>query len=217
MLYRVNFISSKGTLSAVNTMHVITSNTAWASPFDSGNPTPQALADEINTQLNTVYRAMMGVNWNLERITAVTVPDPNDPTQVPSAGEHAVGVAGSRSVADDELPSQACGLLSLRTAFAGRSFRGRMFLPPIESSNALTDKFINSGHAYTVAVNAFKTKLDDHFTGGGTWSSLWLATWEARIVVYSPTRHKRGDEPFFAPVTTTRYDRSVHWLRSRAR
>jgi hypothetical protein len=110
-----------------------------------------------------------------------------------------------------------CGLLSLRTAFAGRSFRGRMFLPPLESATDLTNNLIDVGSTYTTAVNAWKAKLDDSFGGGGTFSSLWNSTWSARVVVYSPTRHRANADPISADLTSVRYDRSAHWLRSRAK
>src|SRR5688572_18590306 len=44
--------------------------------------------------------------------------------------EMAMGLAGTYGIAGDQLPSTVAALISWRTGFAGRSKRGRTFLPP---------------------------------------------------------------------------------------
>lgn len=215
MLYRVNFIAVHATerVDVVNTLHV----NASVKPFYQlvADPTPKEVADEIYTQLGVLWRACLATTYNFDRVSVSTVVDPNDPEQVPETGEHTVSLAGTRPVADSDLPPTVCGLISLRTGKAGRSFRGRMFMPPIENKSALQNNLINATDAYDDNLEVFRGKLDDALGGGSTWSTLWMSTWSMKVVVYSPTRHGRALTPFYSDVKATKYDRSVHWLRSR--
>lgn len=217
MLYRINFISHKGSLQVVNTLHMVTADVAWWEAFDTDNPDPVDVANEVDAQLTTLYRAMLRSTYTLDRISVVTVGQPGNAAQVPSAGEKAIGALGTRSGTGEDLPPQMCGLIGLRTSHAGRSFRGRMFCPPAESVPEVgSDQWVLAGN-YGVAINAFRAKLDDNVGGGTSWSTLWQSTWNARFVVYSPTRHQRNQTPFYTPIQATRFDGSIHWLRSRAK
>lgn len=55
------------------------------------------------------------------------------PLSVPLFGNT---IGGSGSITGDAMPAQVCGLLSLRTNFGGKKFRGRIYLPfPGEDSS----------------------------------------------------------------------------------
>jgi len=56
----------------------------------------------------------------------------------PRVAAATVLLQGVGLVAGDPLPKQVCGILTKRTAFAGRTFRGRIYLPfPSETDNAV--------------------------------------------------------------------------------
>lgn len=210
-LYRVTFVSTKGTLEVVNTFHVA------ASPVGTNDPpTPAVLANEISGQLSAIYREMLTPSYTLDRIDAITVTDPNDPTQVPVGGTKSVQGAGARAVGDEDLPPRIGGLISWRSAFVGKSFRGRTFLPPVEKRVALSNDLIADGDGYSTAARGFANKImDANLASGSGWASVWTDTWHGKFVIYSPTRHKHGTAPWWVDITGYRYDRKLAYLRSR--
>lgn len=217
MIYKASLIAVKSTKTCVCTLHLRTADTDWADLIDTSNPSPLDVANELDGQLRTLWLNLLHTSWTFDRIAVTTVGNPNNPSQVPSAAEKAIGVAGARPGSNTDLPDQMCGLLSIKTGLAGRSFRGRIFLPPIEVSGEVVADTLTTGGNYSTAVAALQTKLLDSFGGGSTWSTLWRDTWHMKVGVYSPTRHRQGFTPFFTNATATRYDRSIHWLRSRAK
>lgn len=69
----------------------------------------------------------------------------------PAIGSAALAVTGTGS--SSGLPLQTCAVLTLRTGFAGRSFRGRMYLPALGTTLA-TGHLLNTGQV-TACCNAF--------------------------------------------------------------
>lgn len=65
--------------------------------------------------------------------------------------------AGAGTLAGDQLPTQTCGLISWRTGFAGRSFRGRTYLPA--ASEGINDSVAQPSAAYITAATAFANAL----------------------------------------------------------
>jgi hypothetical protein len=144
--------------------------------------------------------------------------DPVNPTAPrESYGAILSGLTGTRSTANTDLPSALHALIQLRTAKIGRSFRGRIHMPPLLSETDLTDKLFTTSGSYYTALAAFAAKLGSSFGGGSTWSSLWIDTWHAKVGVYSRTRRARGEDTWFEPVTSASVTREPHWLRSRTR
>jgi hypothetical protein len=217
VIYKASFIASKLGKTSVCTMHLRSADVDWWETFDTDNPDPLDVANELDTQFRTLWLNLLHTSWTFDRIAVTTVTQPGNPGQVPRAAEKAIGVAGARPGSNTDLPDPMCGLLSIKTGLAGRSFRGRMFLPPIEVSGEVIGDLLSSAGNYSTAVAAFQTKLTNSFGGGSTFSTLWQDTWHMRIGIYSPTRHRQGFNPWFSNATSTRYDRSVHWLRSRVK
>lgn len=210
-IYRVSFRSHLGTLEVVNTLHLHT-NPDIGFP----DPTPTAVAAEVNTELQAAYRNLLGTTYTFDSIDVVTVPDPNNPSEVPVAGTYGLGIAGARTLADSDLPPRICGMLAWRTGLVGRSFRGRFFGPPLEASTAIVADLISAANAYTTAMNAFGQKVADaNLAAGSSWSTLWQDTWHGRFVVYSPTRRRQGFSPAWADITAYTNSRRVAYLSSR--
>lgn len=98
-----------------------------------GNPANEVddLAVVLDNALAGLYKNLLSVNasWigvNIQRVY------PLPPTVAVGANAN----AGPGLVVGDILPGQTAGLISLRTAFAGRSFRGRAYIPfPSESDS----------------------------------------------------------------------------------
>lgn len=212
VLFRVNFISHLSTLQVVNVLHAQTNNDLWS---PGGSDTPQAVVNEIASALAASYRAILPTTYTFDRIDCVEVPNPNDPTQVPRAATSLQNVAGTRVVSNSDLPAPVCAVLKLKTGSVGRSFRGHLFMPPCESSSQIANDVFTGAGTYIPPIDAFAAKLNDSFSGGASWATLWLTTWDAKLVVYSPTRHRQGVNPVTSEIVAASTDRTVHWLRSR--
>lgn len=212
MIYRLNWIFSKGVWSGVCTQHVWADGDDWLNPV----PTPQQVADEVSGHLTTEFRAMLANTYTLERLDVVTVTDPGDPGQVPQQGSHAINSSGSRSPTNDDLPPRIGGLQKWQTGLGGKNFKGRMYTPPIESTTELDHDLIKNLGPYADAMGAFGAKVVlANLSGGGGWSTLWTDTWHGFFVVYSPTRHKANVEPFYAKITGSSSTRRPAYLSSR--
>lgn len=214
MIYRVNFVSRIGAagIDLVNTFHVWADGDVWSVP----DPSCAQVAAEVNTELQAAYRNMLGTNATLDRISVSTVTDPSDPSQVPSMADYALGLAGARTLADDDLPPGLCPRITWRTSSSARSFRGRSFLPPVETTTAMVDDQLSAANAYTTAIGVFGDKIvSANLASGSTWSSLWTDDWHGKFVVYSPTRHAQGLDPYYLDITSYTIRRNVYELRSR--
>lgn len=97
-------------------------------------PTFQATADALSTIFGPLYRDCLSDKavYGLTRVQKIRPTPPTLPI------ESAIGFgAGNRP--GDPLPKQVSGLISLRTMFAGRAFRGRAYIPfPDEQANDAT-------------------------------------------------------------------------------
>jgi len=91
--------------------------------------------------------------------------------------------AGTRST--EPLPPQTCGVISLKTALAGRHFRGRIYLPfPAENDNGvthipsatyitnastlMTGIFVTTGVVGATGTTNMKPVIFNRLTGGTT-------------------------------------------------
>lgn len=212
MLFRLNWIYTKGTIECVTTLHV----QADGDDFNDPNPSPQEVADEVFGNLNLHFRNVLHDSWVLQELSCTTVTDPNNPDQVPVQGTHVSGAPGNASAASEDLPPRICGMIGWRTGLGGRSFRGRSFMPPLEDSAQVTDDLITNNAAYDNAIENYATNVQvANLSGGGGWTTGWTDTWHGKFVVYSPTRHKLGLDPFMAPITGFRWDRKLAYLSSR--
>lgn len=215
-LYRISFRSSQDGVDVVNTLHAAAHSDAPEWIPSSPDMTPALVASEIDTQLTTLYRAILHQTATLHDITVVEEFDPLHPDLPRAAAVVSKELAGTRTSSFSDLPVPTCAILQLRTASIGRSFRGRQFMPPAMVTQDLSDGVFNDTSNYITAINAYRAKLDNTFGTGSTWSTLWTDTAHVRLGVYSRTRRARGADSFFAPITATAVDRKAHWLRSRA-
>lgn len=94
----------------------------------------------------------------------------------------ATNQAGVGSLAGDLLPLQVSGLLSLRTPLAGKSNRGRVYLPwPTEGQNGPTG-LPNAG--YLTLLGSYATTILAPFVagGGGNTNNLQLVVWSRKLL-----------------------------------
>jgi|SRR5215207_494733 len=213
MIWRAAFRSTKGNLVVVNTLHFETGSTQWSAT--STEPSPAALATELDTQLSALYRGILDTNYTLADITVTQERNPTDPLATIEGAVRTIGLAGTRAAGTATLPSALSCVVSLRTAKLGRSFRGRFFAPPSQNVVDMANGLWVPTGAYLLAVKAFMDKLDDTFTGGAGFSSLWLDTWQARSVIYSRTRAAAGAPDSTEQITGYVIRTAPAFLRSR--
>lgn len=150
-VYEVKLYTVQGAQTAVNVRHFRVSAVSATTPADS------AIADAFSNRYGPVLRPLMSTSAEFrgagQRLVS-TIPKPVE--------TYSVAGAGPGTVAADPLPKQVCGLLTLRTAFAGRRYRGRIYVPfPAESDNDFTTRPI------ATYVTRLQT-LGGQFTGSFT-------------------------------------------------
>lgn len=91
------------------------------------------LVELASLQFGPLYKALMTAQATFQGIVGQRIhPLPPDEPVLSSAG------AGAGTVAGDPLPLQTTGMITKKTGFAGRAFRGRVYVPfPGEGSNDL--------------------------------------------------------------------------------
>jgi hypothetical protein len=110
-----------------------------------GVVTLQALADEMAADFDNIYPTVLSGFAEFRGVMVQKIfPGPMGMPVVSSLAPVQGIVAG------EPLPRQVSGLISFRTAFAGRRFRGRSYIPfPAEASN----------DADSTPVNAYLTQM----------------------------------------------------------
>lgn len=176
----------------------------------------QGLADKVggDATLMGKWAAMIGTGDHVDGVMVRELLAPAD-LSVPDEGFHAVGAAGTRSLAAGALPSPLCGLLKFKTNAAVRSGHGHIFLPPIRDAGVLdTDGKIGDLSWYQTAANSLAAELGHYNQGGSAWGgTLEPGSWG--LGIYSRTRRARSLPQFAFHTTTITLDSKVHWLRSR--
>lgn len=91
----------------------------------------QQIAESLFTTFAGIFPPVIAALWDFTSCTVQKLrPLPIGAAQVSTAASTPGGRAG------DILPAQTCGLISLRTALAGRANRGRSYIPrPVEGDN----------------------------------------------------------------------------------
>lgn len=132
---------SDGVQAAVNVRHYEVSSVV------GGAVTDQDVATYMDGQLSPLYGALINnhATYNGVQLTKIF---PNPPAvPVSSTVGSGVGVGGA-----DALPLQVAGLLSLKTGFSGRAYRGRLYIPFPSQSGCNTQGGQGIGYQ-TAAVN----------------------------------------------------------------
>lgn len=100
----------------------------------------------------------------LNRVTTQVI----QPTPAGTVRETLVTIPGT-APGGNGLPPQLAAVISLRTVFAGRSFRGRMYLPGLDETFADSGGTMASATAQAIADSAegFRRALEDIELGAG--------------------------------------------------
>lgn len=156
----------------------------------SGGCTIQEFVNGLDTDLAPFYKNLISSNALYRGIGAANLIPPRT-TEFSSIANAGVGTAGPNL-----LPTQVRGLISLYTPLAGRSNRGRVYIPFPPTNGATVDGDPTAG--YVVFLGALRNRLIIPITIVG---AVGTSTFEPMI------RHKVGG-PFAATVITSGIARS---------
>lgn len=125
----------------LNVRYLQVTNTTGASVTD------QEVADRVALDVDALYRELLSIQARFEGVSAqIVLPVARD-TVYSNNG------AGAGLTSGDPLPSQTCGLITLRSGFAGRSGRGRMYIPfPGEGDNDTVNATPSASYMDKLAV-----------------------------------------------------------------
>lgn len=204
--YRVQFIARMQGQGMVTTIAVKADPTAPA----GDERTAHQVADDVDDWLGALYAAMVTVDGELETIKVTSIVA-NLATDIPSAFEKQVNRAGARDNSGDQLPDAVTAWNRVKTTAAIRSGHGGWFsLPAVRRLNLTSDGIFNTGTTFWSTQDAFNAAL----LAGHDWGPLGADGHES-YVLYSHTRHKRGDADYLFDVASITRNTRVHWLRSR--
>jgi hypothetical protein len=175
-------------------------------------PSLQALADRIRDDVIPAWRACIIPDWTIQPVEVIDELDPLHPDANRTSVTSGSPQAGLRLAAPSAeiVPIEMCGMATLHTGRIGRSFRGRIFMPPLWSDNSMSDGVLSGAQFVNYQGLVASIPLEpDIVTGGGTGT--------ANLCVYSRTRRALNHDPYAQHVTSISLANTVRWLRSRGK
>jgi hypothetical protein len=173
--------------------------------FIGDEPSPTSVAGGISTLLQAAFRACIPSAVTLH---AISVTEEVIKPAVATGGSVNVELGGTLAAGSgNSLPNGCTVLINRHTETRSRSARGWFHMPcPINSSHVNGN---NWGASITTPCNSLAGLLDDSFDLGT------VDITHVHPVVYSRTRHQRGQEPYTFRVVNASVNPKVKWLRSR--
>jgi hypothetical protein len=145
-VWQTRFVTQFGNQAGFNVRHWLVTQQTGA------DAQAQTVADQLDTIFSALYKPMMAVQASWIGVEAQRI--------IPTPAGVPVLVAtrtGPGTVAGDALPPQVAGVISLKTQFAGRKYRGRLYTPFIgELSNDVNGIPVPG---YVVQLGALATQL----------------------------------------------------------
>jgi hypothetical protein len=173
-------------------------------PISGSEPDPSDVASGIWGLVGATLKATAA---NDVTFTSVDVAEQLPPGQIGAAGTFAISSGQGTVVPNSQLPYATVPLINLHTGVASRSSRGWVHLTSPRLSTYVGNDVWTA--AYLNLLNLFGATLDDSFDLGT------LQITHVNPVVYSRTRHLRGQTPFTFRVKSASANPQVRWLRSR--
>lgn len=152
------------------------------------------LAFAVDAAIGVAMRAWASEEWTY----GYTMVQKFDPSPVLMAAINSENT-GPGDVTGSSLPSSVAAVITKRTALAGRSFRGRVFLPGVPSSYELDSEL--TGAAMTATATLADVMILQKTQGGYTWVPIVYTKAELAVpqvwtsyLVRSPLRTQRRRE-----------------------
>lgn len=167
-VWRLSCIGSHaGTELAVITMHIY---------FKTANSTFDGAAAYVTTNLINLLKVKQASTFRWDEIRGLTVN-----TTPPLATLYNTGYPIAGTTVNEEQAHQVALVVSTKTAYAGRSYRGRNYIPAIPENQITAGLFDNA------TVDAVQTYYDDFVAGVGADGSnddyMWVV-WSEKLQAY---------------------------------
>lgn len=163
----------------------------------AGPPDPeQQLIDDWQAALQVAWRNMFNATYSLltirSRKVCGTLP-------LPQATEEGVNVAGTRGVAAvNEWPAWMALLVTERTGLAGRSYRGRYFLPGVCDTDVDGDNFTTGAGVLWTLAGTYNDALLATFGPSGTNPDWRLVVHSRKLAEVPGTQCQQSSTPVTA-------------------
>lgn len=167
-------------------------------------PDPNDVASGI---WGLVGASFLAATHSLIKIHELVATEQVIPPAIGVVGVHTVELNGSFTTGAEQLPREFVPLINLHTGTSSRSARGHLFLAGPSTPSAVGVRIWT-----TTSLGVFQTfadTLNDSFDLGT------VSITHVNPVVYSRTRHGRGNDPFAFRVTSASAKPQPTWLRSR--
>ncbi len=164
-VWRLSMIGShSGTELAVITLHI---------KMKTGSGTFAGACAYLKTNLLDLLKTKQASSFRWDEIRGLTVN-----TSPPLADLYNTGFPIAGTLGTEEPPHQVAAVVSTKTLFAGRSYRGRHYLP------GLTETEFTAGLLESTAGNAIQTYYDDLVAALGNSGSnadyMWVV-WSSKL------------------------------------
>ena len=173
-------------------------------PLGGDEPDPSDVASAIWSHLASGFT---NITPNSVTIHELVVLEEVVKPDIGVAGSHTIESAGSLSGSAPYLPDGLVGIVNMHTDTRSRSARGWWHTPSPGFASYVNE---NSWQGtWPGLVNTLCALLDDQLELGT------LQITKLNPVVYSPTRHKQGLDPYTFRVKSATLNPVPHWLRPR--
>lgn len=147
----------------------------------------------IDSAVKTRYLAMLSNKYSLVKLTCRTILDPQIVTEFDYAAPQPVGAVESESGA-----TQVAGIISWKTPYAGRRYRGRTYVP------AIAETMISLGFLEQAQRDAMSAYAE--FFRAMAWIGPASASWSANMVILSDPDGVLPTQPTPAGKRTPTFD-----------
>ena len=196
-LYRAAVDSSAFGETFVTVLHYA-SEGPTASASDAASGFVGAITDGLKATLST--------SGHLDAVTITEVLAPGD-TSIPDTHVRTLAIAGLYSPSGgDNIPHEVTGLCKKKTGVPLRGAHGWAYGFPIYQSGELNGELIKTTGNYWPKLLVMAAALTDVIVGA-------LTSYDP--VVYSRTRHRRGDTNYYFGISSGLASPTTRWLRKR--
>lgn len=197
-----------GGVQYVNTFHYrLEGDTGFA----TNEPTIADVCDKVWGKLGTAYRNCLYGDRTVRAVVGRTEVETWN-GEVAAAGESSVGLEGLLSGGDGRIYRAQSMIIATKSDVASRSARGWIMVPgSVNSVDMDGAGNWKAGGTYTSAVEALAALMNDDIQH----TVLAVNVWHLQPIIYSRTRRKRGQTPYYFALKSATAKRDPRWLRRR--
>lgn len=174
-------------------------------PDIGSEPNPDDVATQLWASIGNEFRAVSSATLTVhELVVTEEVLKPS----IGVVGAHTVGLAGLVAVGTDVLPAACVPLINIHTQTHSRSARGWQFL-----GSTMNAAELSTAGVWETTFLANLQLYADRLAANVGIGDINITT--AKPVIYSRTRHQRGQTPYVFSVSNAKANPAPTWLRSR--